>query len=217
MSTLRQFTYTSSSFAVDPDTRALRLLLGVNGAVFLNWHLNFPLSASAMQNHFLASVSGVFREHKVHTLLTSAVSHISASHLLVNGLGIYFFGSNIFAYFGRRFALGLYCVAGAAGAFAQLYPYYNPKSRYVNNVHVLGASAAVSSFVVFQALWTPMQTVYLYYFIPMPMFMLGMGWVALDLYQARNDYQHSGVGHHAHLAGAGIGALAWGLKRFRVI
>ncbi|KAF7135230.1 hypothetical protein RHSIM_Rhsim08G0143800 [Rhododendron simsii] len=73
---------------------ANNVILGLvlaNVAVFMLWRL---ADQQFMLKHFTISVDN-FKSGRVHTLITSAFSHIDAGHLVSNMIGLYFFGSNI--------------------------------------------------------------------------------------------------------------------------
>ncbi len=52
--------------------------------------------------------------------------------------------------------------------------------RY-NDVPALGASAAVNAIVVFNILLMPQSTILLFGIVPMPAWLLGVGWLVYDL------------------------------------
>ncbi|MCD9644186.1 hypothetical protein HAX54_032334 [Datura stramonium] len=72
-----------------------RVVLGLiltNVAVFLLWRV---ADNRFMMRNFMISVDN-FTNGRVHTLITSAFSHIDSWHLISNMVGLYFFGTSIF-------------------------------------------------------------------------------------------------------------------------
>ena len=63
-------------------------LLGVNGAVFVAWQV---LDTRFMARHFTVSDESL-SAGRLHTLVTSSVSHRDGWHLAGNALSLYFFG-----------------------------------------------------------------------------------------------------------------------------
>ena len=77
--------------------KVLYSLIAANCAGFLLWQSH----PSLMRQHATVSVSSI-REGRIHTLLTSAFSHASLSHLFTNMLTFYFFGREIGQTFGGK-------------------------------------------------------------------------------------------------------------------
>lgn len=71
------------------------------------------------------------------------------------------------------------------------------------NVGALGASGGVSGVVILYALLYPHQRMLLMGFIPMPMWLLGIGMVFMDAFGASGQV-NTGIAHSVHLAGAGF-------------
>jgi membrane associated rhomboid family serine protease len=77
----------------------------------------------------------------------------------------------------------------------------------------LGASGAVNAVVFLNACLFPFQTIYLNFFIPMPNILFAGMFLARDVYGAQMGLGGSGTGHAAHLGGAAVGAVAYGMLR----
>jgi len=78
----------------------------------------------------------------------------------------------------------------------------------------LGFSGAVSGVVTAAALLFPTRKMLLMGIIPMPLWVLGLGYIAYDTYSM--DAVDSTVGHDAHIGGAVFGAAFYMvfLRRF---
>ncbi|XP_062028046.1 RHOMBOID-like protein 12, mitochondrial isoform X2 [Rosa rugosa] len=85
-------------------------LVVANVAVFLLWRIADPIF---MYKNFTISLNN-FTSGRLHTLITSAFSHVDIWHIISNMIGLYFFGINIGRTFGPEFLLKLY-LAGAIG------------------------------------------------------------------------------------------------------
>ncbi|KAK8267458.1 hypothetical protein V6Z12_D12G313900 [Gossypium hirsutum] len=85
-------------------------LVLTNVAVFLLWRI---ADRRFMMDNFMVSLDN-FKSGRLHTLITSAFSHIDIEHIVSNMIGLYFFGYNIGRIFGPEYLLRLY-LAGAMG------------------------------------------------------------------------------------------------------
>jgi len=189
----------------------------MNFLVFFSWQYGFPFSRSTLNDYFVATTWQVFGPAKnIVSLLGAAFSHVETYHLLANMMTFYFFGRDVFYTVGRRFAVPLYLIAGIASSYAQVYQ----GRRHGYNAQVIGASGAVSSFVIFSILANPGAMVLLWFFIPVPAALFGIAYIMQDMYgiSHRQTYKGGFVGHEAHLAGSAIGGIAYLIaKRRRLI
>lgn len=191
-------------------------LIIANVAVFLLWRIADPIF---MSKNFTISVENV-RSGRIHTLITSAFSHVEIGHIVSNMIGLYFFGMNIGRVFGPEFLLGLY-LAGAIGGSAfylahHLFQASSSESRPFwgkdpARAQGLGASGAVNAIMLLDIFLFPKSTLYLEFFIPVPAILLGIFLIGKDMLRIlENDSQISGS---AHLGGAAVAALAWARVR----
>jgi len=197
------------------DERLIFGLMGMNVAVFVMWK---TMNRFFMFQHFTASPEGIIRHHRWHTLLTCTFSHTNIWHLLVNMLGLYFFGGTMLAYTGARQFLALYLSSGIVSSAAQVFMSYKERRRTV----LLGASGAVNCCVAFNILAEPRRIVLLYGLIPVPLALLGVFIMFQDVTGAMDGGPaiagSTNVGYVSHLVGAGIGAAFFlatrGMPRF---
>ncbi|XP_024361052.1 RHOMBOID-like protein 12, mitochondrial isoform X2 [Physcomitrium patens] len=188
-------------------------LVGVNLAVFGLWQF---ADRKFMTNNFMVSVNSVL-SGRIHTIVTSAFSQASFNHLIMNMLGLYFFGTEVAQIFGGRWLLNLYLVGGIAGSIGHLVycafvipwleniPQHRFNARYTPSA--LGASGAVNAIVLLHILLFPSRTIMVNFFIPVPAALFGVYLIGSDVWQARNE--GSRTAHAGHLGGALVGALAW--------
>ncbi|GMH21903.1 hypothetical protein Nepgr_023746 [Nepenthes gracilis] len=184
-----------------------------NVAVFFLWRI---ADSNFMYQNFTISVDN-FSSGRVHTLITSAFSHIDVGHIVSNMIGLYFFGMNIGRVFGPEFLLKLYISGAIVGSIfylvhhaflAQLFKErriwsMSPPSR----VPGLGASGAVNAIMLLEIFLFPKSTLYFDFIIPVPAILLGIFLIGKDLLRIiEGDPQVSGS---AHLGGAAVAAATW--------
>lgn len=195
----------------DPGVPGVVLgLMAVNVGVFALWHtwgLDHP---GAMLDHFVVSLDAV-RAGRVWTLLTSEVSHVDATHLLVNLIALWAFGTPVARVMGPHRFMALYAAGGFCASLGHVL--WNLGSG--DGAGALGASGAVGAVAIVFALWFPRATILLGFLIPMPAWVAAVAFVLLDLFGVFGapvdllaDGQSTRVAHAAHLGGAAVGLVA---------
>ncbi|KAL2935928.1 RHOMBOID-like protein 12 mitochondrial, partial [Bienertia sinuspersici] len=187
-------------------------LLLANAAVFILWRV---LPRDFMYKNFTISVDN-FKSGRIHTLLTSAFSHIDMEHIASNMIGLYFFGSSIANMFGPDYLLKLYVAGAVVGSIfylvhhvylANTYKAQGIFSRNPSRTPGLGASGAVNAILLLDIFLFPRKTLMFDFFIPVPAILLGIFLVGKDVLRIfEGDPQISGS---AHLGGAAVAAVAW--------
>ncbi|WCJ24274.1 RHOMBOID-like protein 12 [Euphorbia peplus] len=191
-------------------------LIIANAAVFLSWRI---LDQKFMSQNFMISLDN-FKSGRVHTLLTSAFSHIDAEHIISNMVGLYFFGTSIARTFGPEFLLKLY-IAGAIGGsvFYLVHHAYLALSTKGNGMWTkdpsrtpgLGASGAVNAIMLLDIFLHPRATLYFNFIIPVPAFLLGIFLIGKDTLRIIEG--DSNISGSAHLGGAAVAAIAYARLR----
>ena len=196
-------------------------IMGTNVLVFGAWYqsrTDYALNRF-MVNNFTTSYHSVLKRYKLHTLVTSMFSHMNISHLALNMVTLYFFGSQALAVLGARSFMALYFGGGiTASGCHVLLPYIVPDSwsrrlRHSMYANALGASGAVSAVVAWSIFNAPFSIVYVYFVLPVPAALFGVLYLSSefwDLYQGG-----SGSGNAAHIGGAAFGASYFLLKNSR--
>ncbi|KAF8104266.1 hypothetical protein N665_0176s0073 [Sinapis alba] len=188
-------------------------LLLANTGVFLMWRV---FDQRFMMNNFMISLDN-FTSGRLHTLITSAFSHIDIGHIVSNMIGLYFFGTSIARNFGPQFLLKLY-FAGALGGsvFYLIHHAYlaasSPKGqgafvRDPSRTPGLGASGAVNAIMLLDIFLNPTATLYFEFFIPVPAMLLGIFLIGKDILRITEG--NSNISGSAHLGGAAVAAIAW--------
>ncbi|WWC69141.1 uncharacterized protein I206_103077 [Kwoniella pini CBS 10737] len=186
-------------------------LIGINGGVFLLWQYAIssaqrfrdPTLFFFLQKNFILNEVNVF-SGRVWTLVTSAFSHMSGSHIFVNCLGLYFLAPAAAGLMGSSAFLGLYLGAGIFSSLTSL-TYHRMKSdRWMGSE---GASGAIYACLSFYGAMFPQSTVLMFFVIPMPVWVAISGIFAWDFYGAIFR-PNSGTDSAGHLGGIvyGLGA-----------
>lgn len=182
-------------------------LIAANIVVFVLWRTAHPIF---MLKNFTISLDN-FTSGRIHTLVTSAFSHMEAGHLMSNMFGLYFFGTSIGNLFGPQFLLKLYLAGAITGSIFFLVhkAYVSSSSKLwgTNSKRGLGASGAVNAVILLDIFLFPKATHYVNFFIPVPAILLGAFLIGSDLLRIMET--NSQISGAAHMGGAVVAALAW--------
>lgn len=186
------------------------LLIVVNVLLFLLNAFLFPetdrlTEVLCMNGSTLASPSQWYR------LLTYGFVHSPKvlMHIVGNMIALGFFGRAIERKYGSREFLFFYLTAVLCGGLLWGILNYNTQDP----TSMLGASGAITAVLILFAINFPKVTILLNFFIPVPAWLLGIGYIIYDLYGASSGT--SNVAHEVHLAGAGFAVLYY-LAKFRL-
>ena len=133
------------------------------------------------------------------TLFTSIFLHLNFLHLLMNGVVLFFFAPMLEMRIGRRRFLYVFLVSGVLAGVAQLLviPADSP---------ILGASGAIMGVLGVLTALAPNLPVLLFFFIPMRLWMVTLGFGALSAVLVF-AMPESTIGNMAHLAGLVVGFI----------
>ncbi|XP_030455441.1 RHOMBOID-like protein 12, mitochondrial isoform X1 [Syzygium oleosum] len=197
------------------DNVVLGLIIA-NVAVFMLWQI---ADRSFMMKNFTISLDN-FKSGRLHTMITSAFSHMTMEHLIYNMIGLYFFGYNIGRNFGPEFLLRLYLAGAFGGSMFYLvhHAFMHSQSKGQGMFSIdpsrmpgLGASGAVNAIMLLDIFLFPKATLYFDFIIPVPAILLGIFLVGKDvLRMIEGDSEISGS---AHLGGAAVAAITWARLR----
>jgi membrane associated rhomboid family serine protease len=195
-------------------------LIAVNIAL---WLADFIIPASLLGGERLTDWMGVH----VSTLtspwlwweyLTAGFAHSpnNYNHIVGNMLGLFFLGRDVEATYGRKEFLRVYLamvifasivwnvanfLAGPPGALIQEVGIAAATAIW-QNIAAYGASGAIAGVVVLYALNFPQRTLLLFFVIPMPAWLLGVGLVVWDALGATGRAGEPNIAYSMHLAGA---------------
>ena len=181
-------------------------ILAINIVVFFAEYSDGRRSHLLFQEYGSLSLEGIMRGF-VWQLLTYQFMHANMTHLVLNSVGLFFFGRPLEYMLGRKTFLKLYLWSGVAGGVFQLcLAYLSPKF----GGPMVGASAGISGLVAAFALLNPSATIYLFFFVPLRAKYFLPLIIALSAVLIYFD-RGSGIAHGAHLGGTlfGVVYLRW--------
>lgn len=148
---------------------------------------------------------GSIRAGEHYRMFTGAFLHADAMHLIFNMLTLYFFAPVVIAWLGIPAFIVIYALSLLSGNLLTL-AFHKNDYWY----RAIGASGAVIGVLYSAILLNPNMTLELYFFIPIPAYLFGIGYLLYSIYgmKAKND----NIGHVAHFGGA-IGGYVFTLIR----
>ncbi len=144
---------------------------------------------------------GAIKAGQNERMFTSGFLHVDMGHLFFNMLTLYFFADVVIQSFGPVKFLMIYVISLFAGSFLALFfhknePYYS----------AVGASGAVTGILYAAILLQPTMSLYFMFIpIPIPAYVVGIGYLLYSIYGMKNRVGN--IGHTAHFGGA-IGGYA---------
>jgi hypothetical protein len=144
----------------------------------------------------------------VWTWVTAVFAHGGFGHIAMNSIVLYFFGPTVERYIGSARYTVLFVVAGALAGLAQVAGAFLTGDLLFG---VVGASGAIMAIMGLLTVLNPSLRVYLYFIIPMPLWVLTFGFAAFSFVAGFGTIGGGNVAHVAHLAGLFVG-LAYGAR-----
>lgn len=142
------------------------------------------------------------------SLVTSTLSHGSVQHILFNGMSLFFFGPSVERLLGWKRTLALFFVGGALSGVCQVHlmAWQETGNPLAIGAGALGASGALMAFLGTLMILTPRTKMFMMMIpIPVPLWVAGIGYAAMDILGVFNPA--SGIGHVAHLSGLALGLI----------
>jgi len=182
------------------------IILVINALVFFLQHANGRQSARAFVEYGALSLDGL-KQGFVWQLLTYQFLHGGMMHLVLNSVGLYFFGRPMELMLGRKAFLKIYFLSGLAGGVLQVsLALISPQF----GGPMVGASAGICGLIAAFALLSPDSVIYLFFVVPvraryfLPLMIILS---AVFVFTSRGD----GIAHGAHLGGSlfGLAYLRW--------
>ena len=136
-----------------------------------------------------------------YRMFSSGFLHVDYNHLFFNLFTLFIFSTSILNQLGAIYYLAIYISSLYFGNYYTLKHYKN------QNLHsAVGASGAVSGIVYSSILLFPeMKLVFIFFPIPLPSYIFGVGYILYSIYGMKKD--NDNIGHTAHLGGAIAGTL----------
>ena len=139
---------------------------------------------------------GAIRGGQKDRMLTSGFLHVDGSHLLLNMFTLYFFADVVIQWLGPIKFLIIYLISLVAGSLLALS--FHKKEPYYSAV---GASGAVTGILYAAILLQPdMRLALMFIPIPLPAYILGIGYLMYSIYGMKKRLGN--IGHTAHFGGA---------------
>lgn len=148
---------------------------------------------------------GSIRAGEQIRMITSGLLHADLGHLFFNMFTLYMFAPVVISYFGEASFFLIYMASLVFGSLLTLLMHKNDYSY-----RAIGASGAVTGIIYSAILLQPDMMLGLFYVIPIPAYLFGIGYLLYSIYgmKAKND----NIGHTAHFGGAIGGYLVTLLK-----
>jgi membrane associated rhomboid family serine protease len=190
-----------------PRGMVCRWLIGINVAVFFLQLVSRGFVGDPVTSWLILDVDAVWHG-QVWRLLTFAFLHGSFMHVLFNMLFLWWFGSDVEELYGRKEFLAIYLVSVLLGGVAfEIWGLTRPLPG-----QCLGASGAVSTMLILCALHFPKRVIYLFFMLPVPIWLFAIFNVLGDLAGFFGAGDPS-VASCVHLAGAGFAVAYYKWQR----
>lgn len=151
-------------------------------------------------------------------LLTSGFLHGDWAHLAINMFVLYSFGDYMERYFTHQFGEGAGKIIFLAAYLVNIILANIPtllKHRDEPGFSSIGASGAVSGIIFMFILLNPWQMIHLFFVIPIPAVLAGVGYLAYSSFASKNE--RGRIDHSAHFAGAIAGMFILAILSPKVI
>jgi membrane associated rhomboid family serine protease len=144
----------------------------------------------------------VQRDHQYYRLFTHGLVHQDSMHLLLNMLGLYFFGPAIERLLNAMAGPWAFTTFYVAAIVVSILPWQHANRNRADTAS-LGASGAVTAVLFAYILFDPWATLLLFFVVPAPAIVIAVGYVAYSIYMDRKNADR--INHSAHLWGAAFG------------
>jgi membrane associated rhomboid family serine protease len=159
-------------------------LIGINIAVFVLQLLtrgDNGVGSGLVTDWLDLNVSDVCHG-QVWRLVTYAFLHVGPWHILFNMLFLWWFGTDVEDLYGPREFLSFYLLGGLAGGI--LYTLTSLPTLFAGHpvAGAIGASGAITAVMVLCAIHYPTKIIYLFFVLPVPLWLFVIGSVAIDAF-----------------------------------
>lgn len=161
--------------------------------------LNVLISLKGFKDHaffdrYKFTVRDIKNGEKIR-IFSAGFLHVDMTHLLVNMLTLYFFADVIIYQMGELQFAAIYMGSLILGNLFSFY-FHKDEPQYA----AVGASGAVMGVLYAAILLNPDMMLGLYFIIPIPAYVFGIGYLLYSIYGMRKRIGN--VGHDAHFGGA---------------
>lgn len=137
---------------------------------------------------------GAIRRGEQVRMFSSGFLHVDTMHLFFNMFTLYFFADVVISYLGSTSFIIIYIASLVMGSLLSLY-FHKDEYHY----SAVGASGAVTGVLYAAILLKPGMELYMF-FIPIPAYVFGIGYLLYSIYGMKNRIGN--IGHDAHFGGA---------------
>jgi membrane associated rhomboid family serine protease len=200
----------------DPSGRFVQqvsLVLERNSGAPVGQVVVVPMHLLTKWLHF--STQKGFLEFELWRFIGFQFLHANLAHLVLNMIGLFFFGPLVEAYLGSKRYLAFYLLCGIFGAVMYLLLNlvgYIVETRFgvtsvpfllfhETRVPLVGASAGFFGVLIAGAYLAPRETVYFFFVLPLQLRTVAIGMLALAVITLLTSGQNAG-GEASHLGGA---------------
>lgn len=149
-----------------------------------------------------------FKEY--HRLISPALLHLDANHMVGNMLTLFLFGRIIETFFSAEMFMVIYLGGVVGGNLLALWLHRHHEYR------ALGASGGVCGILFASILLFPGGSIHMFFIpIPIPGWLYAIGYLAYSFFAMKHGWTN--VGHDAHIGGALIGLLLAALLMPRAV
>jgi len=169
----------------------------------LQW---FVIIIFGMGVHNLIFTVSTYHPEYVWTWILSIFAHspFSYGHIIVNSIALYFFGPSVERYLGTKKFFYLFIFSGILATLSQI----GANLLTTTPGFVLGASGAIMAIMGFLTVLNPNLRVYLYFFLPLPLWVLTIGFAIISVFLISvGGFGAGGVAQLAHIIGLLIGIV----------
>ena len=179
------------------------ILMVINGVLFL---LNMFTQDNLLTTTLSLQADDIFKPWLWWKFLTCGFAHSSRTnsyglpmHILGNMFVLWMFGRDVERVYGRWEFLRIYLVAIVLGSVV-----WALRTHYTTDVpyYLLGASGAVAAVLILFVCHFPKRTVLFMFFIPMPVWVLGVFVILINLFGVQAE--NTNVAYDVHLVGIGF-------------
>lgn len=180
-----------------PEHLPIATVLTIIGTILVSWR---AFHDESLVQRFIFEPRAILAYREYHRLLSSALLHLDANHLIGNMLTLFLFGRGVEAAYGAGVFLIVYLGSILGGSALSLWLHRHHEYR------ALGASGGVCGILFAWILLFPGGGIYMF-FIPIgiPGWLYAVGYLAYSFFAMKHGWTN--VGHDAHIGGAVIGLL----------
>ncbi len=149
----------------------------------------------------------IYHKGEIYRFVSHAFLHADMTHLIINMLVLFSFGSNVLMYyryyFGGKAILLMILLYFGSIVFSTLYTFIKHRDNpYYNAV---GASGAVSAIIFSSIFFTPMSKVLFFGIIPIPGIIFGVAYMGYSYFMSKRS--NDNIAHDVHFWGGVYGFL----------